>query len=228
MISSKQLVSENNEKRKLLTKENEKYYDDMLIYIRLKSKASEQESEEILMELLDHLIEGQQDGKTATDIFGDDSKGYADELISELPKETLRTRLPFFGILAGTFVSWSLMGRGVLFLIVGFFTAIDTTVYLATVLIETLYWLIYAFFMIWFILHLIERSLFNKKSTLLKTMIVAGIVGALGSAPGFILIFFHFIPNFGPFFSFGWLPSLASGAILWLIDFWAQKKIKFF
>ncbi|SFG48930.1 DUF1129 family protein [Sporolactobacillus nakayamae] len=226
MISLKQLVSNNNEKRKLLTKENENYYDDMLVYIRLKSKASEQESEEILMELLDHLIEGQKDGKTAAHIFGNDPKGYADELISELPKETFRTRLPFFSMLAGTFITWYLLGRGIFFLIAGFFTALETNVYLGTVLIETLYWLTFAFFIIWFILHLIERSLFNKKSTLLKTMIIGGIVGALGSGIGFALM--HFLPNFGPSFPFGWLPSLASGAILWLISFWAKKKFTIF
>jgi uncharacterized membrane-anchored protein len=226
MISSKQLISENNEKRKLLTKENEKYYDDMLIYIRIKSKASELESEEILMELLDHLIEGQQDGKTADDIFGDDPKGYADELISELPKETLRTRLPSFGFLVGTFLSWYLMGRGVLFLILGFFTAINSNVYLATVFIVTFYWLIYALFMIWFIFRLIERSLFNKKRTHLKAMIIAGLVGALGSGLGFVLM--HFIPNYGPSFEFGWLPSLICGALIWLGCFWAKKKFNIF
>jgi DNA-binding ferritin-like protein (Dps family) len=224
MISSKQLISENNEKRKLLTKENEKYYDDILVYIRIKSKASEQESEEILMELLDHLIEGQQDGKKAADIFGDDPKGYADELISELPKETFRTRLPFFGLLAGTFILWALIGRGLFFLIVGFFTTVDTKVYLGTVLTVTLYWLIFGILMIWFIFRCVERSLFTKKRTFLKQAIIAGIVAALGATPGFILIFFHFLPNFGPSFSFGWLPSLVSGAFLWLITFWAKKK----
>ncbi|MET1249265.1 DUF1129 family protein [Sporolactobacillus sp. STCC-11] len=226
MISSKQLVSDNNEKRKLLTKENEKYYDDMLVYIRIKSKASDQESEEILMELLDHLIEGQQDGKTAVNIFGHDPKGYADELIRELPKGGSWTALPFFSCLIGIFLTWYLIGRGIILLITRFFTAINNSVHLYTALIVTAFWAIYALFMIWFIFRLIERSLFNKKSTLLKTMIIAGIVGALGSGLGFVLM--HFLPNFGPSFSFGWLPSLASGAILWLISFWAKKKFTIF
>jgi hypothetical protein len=80
--------------------------------------------------------------------------------------------------------------------------------------------------MVWFIFRLIERSLFNKKSTLLKAMIIAGIVGALGSGLGFVLM--HFLPHFGPSFPFGWLPSLASGAILWLLSFWAKKKFTIF
>lgn len=63
------LIEENNRKRELLTPENEKYYDDMLIYIRLQWRLSEQQSEEVLMEILDHLLHGQEEGKTAKDMF---------------------------------------------------------------------------------------------------------------------------------------------------------------
>ena len=58
-MDAKLLIEENNKKRKLLTKENEAYYDDLLVYIRLQLTLSEQQSEEVLMEMLDHLIEGQ-------------------------------------------------------------------------------------------------------------------------------------------------------------------------
>lgn len=81
------LIEENNRKRKLLTKENEAYYDDLLVYIRLQLILSEQQSEEVLMEMLDHLIEGQNEGKTANDIFGDDPLTFADEVIEQLPRE---------------------------------------------------------------------------------------------------------------------------------------------
>ena len=48
------------------------------------------------MEMLEHLIEGQYDGKTARDIFGNDPKGYADEIISQLPPEEKRDLVKFF------------------------------------------------------------------------------------------------------------------------------------
>ncbi|MCL1631712.1 DUF1129 family protein [Sporolactobacillus sp. CPB3-1] len=224
MISSKQLILENNEKRKLLNKENKKYYDDMLVYIRLKSKASERESEEILMELLDHLIDGQQSGKTAADIFGDDPRGYADELICELPKENLISRLPFFGFLAANFIAWFLITRGVILLILGYFMAVNDMVHPAAALIVIIYWLIYALLMVWFIFRILEQSLFKKKKTFLKQMIAAGIIVAAGIGLGFTLM--HFLPALGPSFSFGWLPSLVSGAFLWLAGLWANKKFK--
>ncbi|MFK4996838.1 DUF1129 family protein [Bacillus sp. N9] len=86
-MNAKKLIEENNRKRELLTPANEAYYSDMLIYIRLQLTLSERQSEEVLMEMLDHLLDGQQDGKTAKDIFGHDPKAYADEIIEQLPKE---------------------------------------------------------------------------------------------------------------------------------------------
>ncbi|MFT8312482.1 MAG: DUF1129 family protein [Sporolactobacillus sp.] len=225
MISSKQLISENNERRKLLTKENEKYYDDMLVYIRLKAKSSDQESEEVLMELLNHLIDGQQDGKTAADIFGDDPKGYADELISELPKAHLRTRLPFLSYLLINLISIFLLVRGAALFIGGFFKPVDATVFIVKSTLITVYWLLAIAFLIWFILHLVENALFKKVSNW-KDVLKAGLVGIISFGLGTALL--YLIPNFGPSFSFGWLPSLVSGAILWLISFWTKKKFNLF
>lgn len=222
MISSKQLISENNEKRKLLNKKNEKYYDDMLVYIRLKAKSSEQQSEEILMELLNHLIEGQRDEKTAEAIFGDDPKGYADELIGELPKEKLINRFPFFSYLLVYLMSIFLMIRGIALLISGFFKHVDTSVFIIKSTLVTVYWLLAIALLIWFILHLVEKSLFTKKRSNWRDGLKAGLAGALSFGLGIVLL--SLIPNFGPSFTFGWLPSLISGALLWLICFWAKKK----
>ncbi|MCO7127100.1 DUF1129 family protein [Sporolactobacillus shoreicorticis] len=222
MIRSKQLIAENNKKRKLLTKENEKYYDDMLIYIRLNWKASEQQSEEILMELLDHLIEGQHDGKTAADIFGDDPKGYADELLGELPRETWKMRLLFFSYLIVNLISIFVGVRGIVLLIVGFFRPVDTSIFIFKSTLVTLYWLLAIALLIWFILHIIEKSIFKQNSSNWKNALKAGLAGSLVTGSGFVMTFL--VPNFGPSFAFGWLPSLASGVILWLINFWAKKQ----
>ncbi|MET1249264.1 DUF1129 family protein [Sporolactobacillus sp. STCC-11] len=230
MIRSKQLISENNEKRKLLTKENENYYDDMLVYIRLKSKASEQESEEILMELLDHLIEGQKDEKTAAHIFGNDPKSYADELIRELPKASLCSRLPFLSYLLINLISIFLLVRGAALLIGSFFKPVDTSVFILKSTLATLYSLLAIASLIWFIFHIVEKSLFKQNSSNwknnLKDALKAGLGGSLVIGLGIALT--YLIPNFGPSFSFGWLSSLASGTLLWIGCFWAKKKFQIF
>ncbi|MGE6344989.1 DUF1048 domain-containing protein [Bacillus mycoides] len=80
-MTEKEMVKLNNEKRKLLTPENEAAYVDMLIYLRFTSVPQKQ-MEELLLEILDHLLEAQEDGKNAHDIFGEDLKAYCDELIN--------------------------------------------------------------------------------------------------------------------------------------------------
>lgn len=82
-MNAQDMIKLNNKKRELLTPENEVAYSDMLVYLRL-SNVPEQQVEELLLEILDHLIEAQTENKNAYDIFGDDLQSYCDELISAL------------------------------------------------------------------------------------------------------------------------------------------------
>ncbi|MGW5950862.1 DUF1048 domain-containing protein [Bacillus mycoides] len=87
-MTEKEMVKLNNEKRKLLTPENEAAYGDMLIYLRFTSVPQKQ-MEELLLEILDHLLEAQEDDKNAHDIFGEDLKAYCDELINSSEHQNL-------------------------------------------------------------------------------------------------------------------------------------------
>ncbi|WP_236035308.1 DUF1129 family protein [Alkalihalobacterium elongatum] len=98
-MKAQELIKLNNNFRNKLTEENRKYYEDMLVYIRLSYDKSEQETEEILSELLGHLIEAQEEGKTVKDFFGSEPKKYADHIIGELPKMLTKERL-FLGSMA--------------------------------------------------------------------------------------------------------------------------------
>lgn len=87
MEMTKALIQENNDKRELLTGDNKKMYEDFLVYLRTDLRIDEYQGEEILMEILNHLLEAQADGVDADEIFGNNPKGFADELIAELPSE---------------------------------------------------------------------------------------------------------------------------------------------
>ncbi len=80
-MNAQDMVELNNKKRELLTSENEAAYGDMLVYLRI-SNVPQQQMEELLLEILDHLIEAQAENKSAYDIFGNDLQSYCDELIS--------------------------------------------------------------------------------------------------------------------------------------------------
>ncbi|MGN5649786.1 hypothetical protein [Bacillus sp. Brlt_9] len=86
-MNAQEMIELNNKKRELLTSENETAYGDMLVYLRL-SNVPEHQAEELLLEILDHLIEAQAENKNAYDIFGNDLQSYCDELISALPAQT--------------------------------------------------------------------------------------------------------------------------------------------
>ncbi|OTW87796.1 hypothetical protein BK702_14700 [Bacillus thuringiensis serovar cameroun] len=95
-MNAQDMIELNNKKRELLTFENEASYGDMLVYLRL-SNVPEQQVEELLLEILDHLIEAQRENKNAYDIFGNDLQSYCDELISALPAQTKLEKISLIG-----------------------------------------------------------------------------------------------------------------------------------
>ncbi|HDR7655483.1 MULTISPECIES: DUF1048 domain-containing protein [Bacillus] len=95
-MTEKEMVKLNNAKRKLLTVENEAAYGDMLVYLRI-SNVPQQQMEELLLEILEHLIEAQAENKSAYDIFGNDLQSYCDELISALPTQTKLEKTSLIG-----------------------------------------------------------------------------------------------------------------------------------
>ncbi|SCM97225.1 Uncharacterized protein BWINRASL_04050 [Bacillus mycoides] len=95
-MKAQDMIELNNRKRKLLTPENEAAYGDMLVYLRL-SNVPEHQVEELLLEILDHLIKAQAENKNAYDIFGNDLQPYCDELISALPAPTKLEKISLIG-----------------------------------------------------------------------------------------------------------------------------------
>jgi len=214
-MEAKLLVQENNRKRELLTTENEAYYGDLMVYIRLQLSLSEQQTEEILMELLNHLLEGQKDGKTARQIFGDDPKGFADEIIEQLPQEEKRNVLQFIAALTLNVLGLMLIVRSAVTLIVSFFIEVDMEVNLFKTAFVTLFILSTVGFGVWFIFRLIRNSLFTGKGQTKMDLVKAGLFGSLAFLC--IMLVVMFIPAFGPSIYVPWWFSLIAGMFIWLI-----------
>ncbi|AMA72199.1 DNA-binding ferritin-like protein (Dps family) [Aneurinibacillus thermoaerophilus] len=81
----KEMIDANNERRKLLNKKNKEYYEKMLIYLRL-SPIPEKRTEELLLEILDHLLIAQQEGRSAEEVFGENPEAYCEELVQSMGK----------------------------------------------------------------------------------------------------------------------------------------------
>lgn len=217
MKMTKVLIQENNDKRELLTDDNKKVYEDFLVYLRTDLRIDEYQGEEILMEILNHLLEAQADGAAADEIFSNDPKGFADELIAELPSEKKRGRT---GFIVGQFldiVAFLLIVQGILNFVLPYFTEIDTSVGLGNMMLLGILITIIVLAAIRVIFNLIRQSLFkeNPKKAERMAMMKAAVYGMVGF--GIIMAVAVFVPEFGPVIHVEWWVYIAGGLVLYVI-----------
>jgi len=86
-MTAEEMIKLNNERRKLLNEKNREYYEKMLLYLRF-SPIPEKTTEELLLEMLDHLLIAQQEGRSAEDVFGTDPEAYCKEVVRSVGKRS--------------------------------------------------------------------------------------------------------------------------------------------
>ena len=225
MKNTKELIEMNNKKRELLTDKNKQIYEDFLLYFRTDLRVAEYECEEFLIDILDHILDAQRDGKTAKDVFGDDPEDYAKELISCLPSEKKRNLTVFGGFLILQTLGYIGMIYGLTFLILPFFFEGNQAFSVGkTIVVLALILLIIAI-AVKGIFNLIRKPLFkeNNKRLEKKSYVKAGLFGALS----FILIFFliKITPEFGPDITVEWWIYLLLGVLSWFVSKALKKYI---
>ncbi|GGA28282.1 DUF1129 family protein [Paenibacillus physcomitrellae] len=220
----KELIQENNRKRELLSKDNEKYYTGLLIYIRTSFNTSEQETEEILMEVLDHLLEAQEEGRTAEEVFGEDPQAYAREIVGELPtampKEVVKL-VSMFGLIF----------LGVFAFITGLFASILSFVFnqgesvyhlhLGSLTVTAAVSVLGAYILIAGILRYIRWSAFRSIRKV-KEIVAACLIG--GGVFAIFAIGLYFMPRFGPPIDIPVYVLALIGAILYGAGKWLENK----
>ncbi|UTR06145.1 DUF1129 family protein [Alkalihalobacillus sp. LMS6] len=216
MTHTEALIEANNQKREVLTEENKQIYEDFLMYLRTDIRIAEQEAEEVLMDILDHLLDAEKEGKSAPHLFGDDPKAYAEELIAHLPKEKKRH---WFGLLGGALahtLAFLFVLQGILYGVLPFFTEIDQTIALGNTLVTGLYVLVSIPLAIVVLFALIRQSLFkqNQKNSERWVTIKAGVYGMLLFLP--LLLFYMLVPDFGPVIEIDWWIYLSVAVVLYL------------
>lgn len=224
MVTTKDLIEGNNSKRKLLTDENEKYYSNLLMYIRSRLSISERSTEEVLMEMLDHLLEGQDEGKTAAEIFGDDPKEYADELIGQLPKEKKRNLFQFGTQIVTNMLGWFLMIRGIVIVIISQYKEVDHSIYLYSDLALFGAILIAGALGVWMIFKMINKTIFRKSKKVWRIEVVGGLGGAALGAGVMATVYFY--KEQGPAMAFPWYWSIIIGGMLWLLSRVIKRKVE--
>lgn len=222
MVTTKELIRENNERRQHLTEENEQYYTNLLVYIRSKFLLSERATEELLMEMLEHLLEGQQDGKSAEELFGGDPRAYADELIGQMPKEKKKNQVLFGVQLAISVLSWMVLARGAVLGVLSFFQPVDEHLYLvSTAALLAAVLLIVAVGVI-VLMKVLNKTAFKKKKSTWKVAIAGGFSGIV--VFGLFMGIAFFFKDKGPVIELPWVASLLVGFVLLLVSQWIARK----
>lgn len=209
-----ELVKLNNEKRKQLNDENLKYYEDVLLYIRTSLGKKEIETEETLAELLDHLLDAQENGRTAEEVFGQEPQEYAKEITEELPTMDLKEKILFFGpsllfLFAGILLANSIIGSLISYALnIG---NIKDTIYLGSLLVEGVLILIISAVFLYLFMKSVRDSNSNIKNKFIEFLVYwlfASLYIAL-----FTLIF-YFVPDFGYIITVPIYIQILLGAIL--------------
>ncbi|WP_054955672.1 DUF1129 family protein [Paenibacillus dakarensis] len=113
----KQMIRENNRLQDQMTPANLKYYEDIVIYIRT-SAVDEACGEEALLKLGRQLLDAQQQGKQAEDIFGSDPAEYCAGIIETLPKQKLQSQLQVHLMIPWVALTWFFFAEA----LIGFIT----------------------------------------------------------------------------------------------------------
>ncbi|WP_436864027.1 DUF1129 domain-containing protein [Bacillus fungorum] len=90
-----------------ISKEGEKFLIDTKVYLITKG-IKEEDVDAFLEDAELHLIEGEQEGKTVSDIFGDSPKEYAEELAEEMEKDKGGSIKTILGMIIGIGGYWLL------------------------------------------------------------------------------------------------------------------------
>jgi uncharacterized membrane-anchored protein len=223
-MNAKELIQLNNQKRKQLNKENLKYFGEMLVYIRLSYDKSEQEAEEILTELLDHLLEAQKEGKSAIEVFGDNPKQYADEIIGELPRLLTKEKMNFFSMAILYFFS-TVAIFSALFTAIGYFlnfNSLTQEILIGSLAVKTVLSVPAAFIILYAIIQYLRWSCFKKINKAVE-FLMFWLIGMI--IIGVFMGLFFITPDIGPNMNIPIYITVLSGVLLFFAARTAKKSI---
>lgn len=216
-LTVKQLIKQNNEKRKLLTIENEAYYNEILVYMRMDQLKDERATEVQLLNLLDKLLEGQQEGKSVEELFGISPKQYANQIIESIPKESKNNIIEFSLEILFTLFGWYLVVWGILPMI----NREDQTVYIGSLTVSALLLIASILLLVYLVFKVKKNHDFSDlKKKKIATLILGLLIGILfitGIMSSFLL------EGFGSAMKISYYTPFGLGCFLLLAKFMLKK-----
>lgn len=223
MSYTDELISLNNVKRKKLNNENLEMYEKILTYLRAEWRLSDRYTEEVLNDLLDHLLESQENGMTTEEFFSDDPEQFAKDLVAEIPEHSKRNAFIFIAALFFISIGYLTLANGFAEMIISFFNKPQKSFNLLSFVIG--YSLMFIMFLttINYILKELQKEEFkpesskrNKILSFLFLLLISSLVFAAFISP---LVFI----KIGPEISIPWFYALPIGAVIIFIGRYLLK-----
>ncbi|WP_046216648.1 DUF1129 family protein [Paenibacillus wulumuqiensis] len=105
MSTVRHLVKDINSIRDQLKQDNLSYYDDVIVHVR-DARIRRESGEELLLEMGRHLLDAQQKGKSARQLFGKESDSYANQLIENLPETRQMSKPMYYLMIVWVALTW--------------------------------------------------------------------------------------------------------------------------
>lgn len=154
-----------HKKAKQLNKENYEMFSKVMVYIRTNLNKNDKQSEEVINDMLDHLIEAEANGVTTKEFFGDDPKAFAEELVNELPNETPKEKYTFAAIITLELIGIFLVIEGIFDIIYHFTETSLEPIYIVQYIIRMIVNIIVLFIIIRIAFKYIRNSEFKLSNT---------------------------------------------------------------
>lgn len=178
-MNTTELVKQNNKYREKLSEPSKKYYEEILVYMRMAAGKSELAIEETLMEILQDILEAQNSGQTAEEYFGKNPRELCDELLEELPPEQGTKRVGF--AVSILILLFQYMNYGEMF---------DPVIHLT--LFKTIIPIVLSIVVVVSLFAAIRQQAFSKKKS--KVLFILALIVYIG-----VLLFPILDRQFGPF-----------------------------
>lgn len=172
-MKTSELIKANATLQESLTKENNEYYGNLVIYVRVMSLfRDEKKSEELLLEVLQDILDAQNQGISAEHYFGKNPKNFADEIIKQLPVNLLDTLKIFL----------TSLGLYSIICILPELIFPDKGLDIGLFIVNGVYWILFVFFGLWILGIGLYR--FKDKTSKLFFYLLLGVGVILGFTLG--------------------------------------------
>lgn len=183
-MNTDEMIQMNNQLREKLTPKNREYYEKMLLYLR-SSPVPQHQTEELLLEWLEHLLEAEKQGKTALEVFGPDPQEYCEEVVEAMPERGWASLGKEILFIAWLGLTWTFLVHGVLgitFQLVGEWWEIPFREgygpdQLSLLFVVQILWL---FFFIQWVFHHFRKTAFSEEEKDVRQNLKLGFISAIG------------------------------------------------